>query len=96
VGVAPLLLTRVDYLSELDEADARAALALPAGDRLGLPGAFLAGAAALQRVTLAFSRLRGTNPDLLRRDDVRYRTAALLGADTQRLSDSQRPDDTLG
>lgn len=53
-------------------------LVLPA-DGTGLVGALTAGALALQRLTLALAERRGTNPDLLRREDVRYRTAALLG-----------------
>jgi len=90
VGVAPLLLTSADYLPELDAADVARRVVLPSVAPLGLLGALLAGAIALQRLTLALSERRGTNPDLLRRDDVRYRTAALLGAATPRLFDTDR------
>jgi fructoselysine-6-P-deglycase FrlB-like protein len=42
--------------------------------------ALVAGALALQRLTLALAGRRGTNPDLLRRDDDRYRAAAAAAA----------------
>jgi glucosamine--fructose-6-phosphate aminotransferase (isomerizing) len=80
VGVLSLVLASAEYLPELGEvADAGRLVVLPACASLGLAGALLAGAMALQRITLALSEKRATNPDLLRRDDVRYRTAALLG-----------------
>ena len=40
-------------------------------------GGLLAGAAALQRLTLELAHARGTNPDLIRREQQPYRAAAL-------------------
>jgi fructoselysine-6-P-deglycase FrlB-like protein len=51
-------------------------VALPSAGFDGSLAALLAGALALQRLTLALALQRGTNPDLLRRDDARYRAAA--------------------
>jgi len=48
----------------------------------GLPGAaarLLAGAAELHRLTLALAAHRGVNPDLIRREEERYRRAGELG-----------------
>jgi hypothetical protein len=39
--------------------------------------ALLAGAGALQALTLALAHSRGANPDLIRREEAPYRTAAL-------------------
>jgi fructoselysine-6-P-deglycase FrlB-like protein len=74
VGVETLLIT-----TDRDAAASRAAVVLPASEPLGLLGALLAGAVAAQRTTLALAAQRGSNPDLLRRDDARYREAAALG-----------------
>ena len=41
----------------------------------------LGGAGPLQLVTLAVSAARGTNPDLIRREDARYHRAAELADD---------------
>jgi fructoselysine-6-P-deglycase FrlB-like protein len=81
VGIASLLVTTARGAAALDnDTLAGVTLLLPEAEELGSLGALLAGAVALQRLTLALAARRGTNPDLLRRDDVRYRTAALLGA----------------
>jgi hypothetical protein len=52
--------------------------------RLGRPAtsiatALLAGALALQWLTLDLVHRRGTNPDLIRREEPRYRAAAEAG-----------------
>jgi glutamine---fructose-6-phosphate transaminase (isomerizing) len=73
----------------------RAALAAAALEAIGTPvvtiaprGAdglapalarLLAGAAALQRLTLALARARGVNPDLIRREEESYRRAGEVG-----------------
>lgn len=79
IGITTLLVTSEEAPTELREAADETAV-LPAAGALGRLGALLGGAVALQRLTLAFAGARGTNPDLLRRDDERYRRAALLGA----------------
>jgi glutamine---fructose-6-phosphate transaminase (isomerizing) len=47
----------------------------------GLAG-LLAGAGALQALTLALAHARGTNPDLIRREEARYRQAAMAAEET--------------
>jgi glutamine---fructose-6-phosphate transaminase (isomerizing) len=47
-------------------------------ERYGLIGRFSGAALALQRLTLALSRLAGTNPDLIRRQQEPYREAARM------------------
>ncbi len=66
-----------------DAAAAAAVLDMPtatlAGRAAGLPpvaGALLAGAIALQLLTLELAHALGTNPDLIRREEPRYRAAA--------------------
>jgi glucosamine--fructose-6-phosphate aminotransferase (isomerizing) len=57
-------------------------LVVPFDTPTGVPpllGRLLGGALALQLVTLALVRVRGVNPDLLRRDEAPYREAAALG-----------------
>jgi hypothetical protein len=46
----------------------------------GPTGALLAGALALQLLTLELAHARGTNPDLIRREQEPYRRAAEAGA----------------
>ncbi len=54
----------------------------PAGeDALPPLRALLAGAAALQRVTLAMATVAGVNPDLIRREEAPYREAAAMVED---------------
>jgi fructoselysine-6-P-deglycase FrlB-like protein len=79
IGITTLLVTSEQAAAELREA-ADEAVVLPAAGEHGRLGALLAGAVALQRLTLALAAEHGTNPDLLRRDDERYRSAALLVA----------------
>jgi hypothetical protein len=43
----------------------------------------LAGAGALQTVTLELTRARNTNPDLIRREHARYREAAQLAESSE-------------
>ena len=69
-----------------DVAAAAAVLDMPtatlAGRAAGLPpvaGALLAGAIALQLLTLELAHALGTNPDLIRREEPRYRAAAEAG-----------------
>jgi fructoselysine-6-P-deglycase FrlB-like protein len=64
--------------SELTPAG-RLVIDLPDAARLerGLAG-LLAGAAALQALTLSLAHTRGTNPDLIRREEAPYRRAAQL------------------
>ena len=73
-------------------ADAAALIpdALTPGGRIVIPEApdlapacasLLGGAGPLQLVTLAIAAARGTNPDLIRREDARYRRAAELADD---------------
>ena len=52
----------------------------PAAPVTGAADALLAGALALQLLTLELAHVRGTNPDLIRRDEERYRRAAEAGA----------------
>jgi fructoselysine-6-P-deglycase FrlB-like protein len=52
----------------------------PAAPVAGPTGALLAGALALQLLTLEFAHARGTNPDLIRREQETYRRAAEAGA----------------
>ncbi len=79
VGMTSLLVTD-EHGAALVADQAEAVVVLPAPAAAGPLGALLAGAIALQRITLACAGLRGTNPDLLRRDDERYRSAAQQGA----------------
>jgi len=59
-------------------------LVLPFGvDALPPLRALLAGAAALQRLTLAMAAMAGVNPDLIRREEAPYREAAALVEDRQ-------------
>jgi glucosamine--fructose-6-phosphate aminotransferase (isomerizing) len=86
VGISSLLIASPGAAAELDDpAVAEGCVVLPASPLEGRLGALLGGAIALQRITLALSEWRGTNPDLLRRDDPRYRSAALLGAHKLRM-----------
>jgi fructoselysine-6-P-deglycase FrlB-like protein len=78
VGAATLLLATGDGAVAAPGGAGGESLLLPDGGALGLLGALVAGAVALQRTTLALAAVRGTNPDLLRRDDPRYREAARL------------------
>ena len=48
--------------------------------RLARPAALLAGALALQLLTLELAHVHGTNPDLIRREQDPYRAAAEAGA----------------
>ena len=72
----------------------RAALAAAAAVEIGMPvltlipadeglhgpvERLLAGAAALQRLTLALAEARGVNPDLIRREEEPYRRAGSVG-----------------
>jgi fructoselysine-6-P-deglycase FrlB-like protein len=55
----------------------RARVQLPPSDLVqSTLGGLLAGAAALQRLTLELAHVRGTNPDLIRREQRPYRAAA--------------------
>ena len=59
-------------------------IVLPFGvDELPPLHAFLGGAAALQRLTLALAAETGVNPDLIRREEAPYREAAALVEDRQ-------------
>ena len=79
VGVDVLLVTSVEVGSGPAALHVEGrTVVLPTSGGHGLLGALLAGALALQRITLTLAEARGTNPDLLRRDDARYRRAALL------------------
>jgi glucosamine--fructose-6-phosphate aminotransferase (isomerizing) len=73
----------------VDRVDRRAAMAAAAADALGIPvltllphegipgsaARLLAGAAELQRLTLALAAHHGVNPDLIRREEEAYRRA---------------------
>jgi fructoselysine-6-P-deglycase FrlB-like protein len=61
----------------------RLVVELPEQSRLdrGL-ASLLAGAGALQSLTLALAHARGTNPDLIRREEAPYRQAAQVAEDT--------------
>jgi glutamine---fructose-6-phosphate transaminase (isomerizing) len=73
----------------VDRVDRRAAMVAAAADAIGMPlltllphegipgsaARLLAGAAELQRLTLALAAHRGVNPDLIRREDEGYRRA---------------------
>ena len=83
LGVTSLLVSIGTPPEAADESGAE--IVLPSFGPQPALGALVAGAIALQRITLALSERRGTNPDLLRRDDVRYRSAALLGAHKLRM-----------
>jgi fructoselysine-6-P-deglycase FrlB-like protein len=52
----------------------------PAAPVAGPAGTLLAGALALQLLTLELAHVRGTNPDLIRREQETYRRAAAAGA----------------
>ena len=52
---------------------------LPAEGFHGSVARLLAGAAALQTLTLALAAARGVNPDLIRREEEPYRRAGELG-----------------
>jgi fructoselysine-6-P-deglycase FrlB-like protein len=57
-------------------------IVLPTGENAMPPlHALLGGAAALQRLTLAFVAEAGVNPDLIRREEAPYREAAALVED---------------
>jgi fructoselysine-6-P-deglycase FrlB-like protein len=78
LAVAAVLSTTHDRLlpSELTPAG-RLVLDLPAPGLLDRRlAALLAGAGALQALTLALAHARGTNPDLIRREEAPYRRAA--------------------
>ena len=54
---------------------------MPAARRRGLPAvaaALLGAAVPLQRLTLELALARGTNPDLIRREQAPYREAAKI------------------
>jgi fructoselysine-6-P-deglycase FrlB-like protein len=78
IPVAALLSARFD--AALDAAltpAGRLVVELPGADELDRRlGALLAGAGALQALTLALAQARGTNPDLIRREEAPYRAAA--------------------
>jgi len=59
-------------------------MVLPAAPATPLPAlpALLGGAAALQRLTLALAALEGVNPDLIRREEARFREAAAIAEAT--------------
>lgn len=62
-----------------DELTPAARIVIPAVDGLdGTLDALLGGAAAAQALTLALVGARGTNPDLIRREEAPYRNAALV------------------
>jgi fructoselysine-6-P-deglycase FrlB-like protein len=55
-------------------------IVLPAPEGVGEPlASLLGGAIALQLLTLELAHARGTNPDLIRREEAAYRRAALIG-----------------
>ena len=51
----------------------------PAGELPEPLAALLGGAVALQLLTLELAHARGTNPDLIRREEAPYRAAAAVG-----------------
>ena len=53
-----------------------ATLSAPVGDLPPAAGALIAGALAMQLLALEVVLARGTNPDLIRREQPRYRAAA--------------------
>jgi fructoselysine-6-P-deglycase FrlB-like protein len=71
--VAALLSARSDAALARDLTPAGRLVVDPPDDRLG---ALLTGAGALQALTVALVHARGTNPDLIRREDAAYRRAA--------------------
>jgi fructoselysine-6-P-deglycase FrlB-like protein len=81
IPVAALLSERYDRALVPDLTPAGRLVAAAPADRLA---ALLAGAGLLQALTLALVHARGTNPDLIRREDAAYRRAAAVaeeGAD---------------
>ncbi|WP_445148356.1 SIS domain-containing protein [Baekduia sp. Peel2402] len=78
IPVAALLSSSYDTALAPDLTPAGRLVVDAPADRLA---ALLAGAGALQALTLALAHARGTNPDLIRREEAAYRAAAAAAED---------------
>ena len=76
IGIRVIAIVSGAVDRSLAELDVERVAVPDALERFGLVGRFAGAALALQQLTLALSRLAGTNPDLIRRQQEPYRDAA--------------------
>ena len=78
IGIRTVAIGTPEALAGLPASSER--LVLATGADAPLAGALLAGAGILQLLTLELAHLAGSNPDLIRREQLPYREAAAVGA----------------
>ena len=78
IGVRVAMIATAPVAEKVGDGAASAVILPEAVTKYGLLGRFAGAAIGLQQLTLALSRLAGTNPDLIRRQQEAYREAAAV------------------